>query len=109
MAVRHIRGDTWRRAWVIKDSLGAPIDLTGAVPWLHLRDAAEALVLEATLANGRLTLTPAAGRVDLSMEAAVMWLDPGRYPYDMQITDATGVVRTVEQGTLVIVKDVTHA
>lgn len=86
-----------------------PLDLTGATPWLHLRDAAEDLVLEATVANGRLVLTPAEGRVDLTMEAAVMWLAPGRYPFDLQITDAAGVVRTVEQDRLIIVKDVTHA
>lgn len=109
MPVRHIRGDTWRRAWILKDAAGQPLDLTGATPWLHLRDGAEALVLEATLGNGRLVLTPAEGRVDLTLEAAVMWLDPGKYPFDLQITDAAGVVRTVEQERLVVVKDFTHA
>ena len=29
--VRLIRGDTWRRSWIIKDETGQPIDLTGAI------------------------------------------------------------------------------
>ncbi len=36
--VKLIRGDTWRRSWIIKDEVGQPIDLTGASARLQVRD-----------------------------------------------------------------------
>lgn len=38
--VKMYRGDTWTRAWELKDAAGAPVDLTRAVARLHVRDGA---------------------------------------------------------------------
>lgn len=109
-AIKHYRGDTWLRSWVIKDATGAPVDLTGASARLHVRpqegtDTADDLILAATVGDG-LTITASAGRVDLRVEAADMVLDPETYRFELELTDGDGVVRTIEQGRLMIIEDV---
>lgn len=109
-AIRHYRGDTWLRSWVIKDSTGAPVDLTGASARLHVRpqegtDNADDLILAATVGDG-LTINAGAGRVDLRVESADMVLDPETYRFELELTDGDGVVRTIEQGRLMIIEDV---
>ncbi len=102
-----VANDTWTRAWRLT-AAGRPLDLTGASARLHLRDAAGVKVAEASTADGRLTLDGPAGRLDLTMPAAVMALPPGAYRFALEITDAEGQVRTVETHTLILLADVTH-
>lgn len=108
--IKHFRGDTWLRSWVIKDASGAPVDLTGASARLHVRpqegtDNADELILAATVGDG-LTITPGTGRVDLRVEAADMAIDPGTYRFELELTDGDGVVRTIEQNRIMIIEDV---
>lgn len=107
-AIKIYRGDTWQRAWVIKDAAGNPADLTGASARLHVRDAAGAKVMEASTADGRLTIQPAAGRIDLLMPAVATGIAPGSYRFDIEVTFPDGVRRTYEQETLVILEDMTR-
>lgn len=107
-AIKIYRGDTWQRAWVIKDSAGNPVDLTGATARLHVRDAAGAKVMEASTADGRLTLQPAAGRIDLVMPAAVTEVAPANYRFDIEVTYPSGVRTTYEQATLVVLEDMSR-
>ena len=110
-SIRHYRGDTWLRSWVIKDATGAPVDLTGASARLHVRpqegtDTADELILAATVGDG-LTITADTGRVDLRVEAADMAaLAIGVYRFDLEVTFADGIVRTIEQGRIMIIEDV---
>jgi len=103
------RGDTWRRSWRLQNSAGAPVDLTGAAARLHLRGSAGNLVIEATQANGRLTIDALAGAITLVVAAAdTRDLPPARYPFDLEVTYAGGVVQTLEASVLNIKVDQTH-
>jgi hypothetical protein len=79
---RLYRGDTWTRAWELKDAAGDPIDLTGASARLQVRDASGAVVISASTADGRLTIQPAAGRIDLLVPYSATGLAPGSYRFD---------------------------
>jgi hypothetical protein len=108
MAVKLYRGDTWTRAWELKDAAGNPIDLTGASARVQVRDAAGAVVISASTADGRLTLTPASGRIDMLVPYSATGLAPGSYRFDLEVTHASGLRRTYEQETLVVLEDVSR-
>lgn len=103
--VHAVRGDTWRRTWFIEAADGSPVDLTGATARVVLRTRAGQLALEASTADGRITLTPAEGRIDLTVPAAAMRLPAGRYPFDLEVTFPDGRVRTYEQAVLALTED----
>lgn len=107
--ITQIRGDSWIRAWVLKYSDGSIIDLTDASALLHLRDAEGQLVASAGTVAGTMTITPESGRVDMIMPAADMELPLGAYSFDLQVTFASGIVKTYEQGTVTVVQDQTYA
>lgn len=106
--VSLVSGDTWLRAWSLRDAAGAAIDLTGAVARLQVRDAAGLLVAQASTADGRLVIAEADGRIAMNLPAAAMTLAAGSYRYALEVTFADGTVRTVEINTLAILPDVTH-
>jgi hypothetical protein len=108
MAVKLYRGDTWTRAWELRDAAGNPIDLTDAGARLQVRDATGAVVITASTADGRITLTPASGRIDLLVPYAATVIAPGSYRFDLEVTHASGLRRTYEQDTLVVLEDVAH-
>lgn len=62
---RVIRGDTWEAPIWLEDPQGLE-DLSGATARLQVRDAAKALILEASTANGRIQLP---GPVVLAQDA----------------------------------------
>jgi len=103
------RGDTWLRSWAIKDSNNTPIILTGATARLHVRDAKQVLVVAASTLTGELIITPPEGRIDLRIDAIAtrLW-DIGKYKFDLEVTDAVGIVRTYEQDVLTVVADQTY-
>lgn len=107
-AVKLYRGDTWQRAWEIRDSAGLPVGLTGATARLHVRDAAGVIQMQASTTDGRLTLQPTEGRIDLVMPKEVTAIPPANYRFDLEVTYPTGVRKTYEQATLVILEDITH-
>jgi hypothetical protein len=108
MAVKLYRGDTWTRAWELRDAAGSPIDLTGASARLHVRDAAGAVVVSASTADGRLTITPASGRIDMLVPYSATAIAPGSYRFDLEVTHAGGLRRTYEQDMLVVLEDMAH-
>lgn len=79
--VRLVAGDCWHRAWRLQQSGGAPVDLTGASARLHVRDAEGAKVAEASTADGRIVITPAQGRIEMTIPAAATPLPVGSYRY----------------------------
>jgi len=108
-AKKHIRGDTWLRGWIY-GGLETPIDITGSSARLHLRTDKDVLVLSASTEGEYLTITPLSGRIDLVVPAEKMGeLVPNEtYLYDLELTLASGVVKTLEQGKIKITKDVTY-
>lgn len=107
-AVKIYRGDTWQRAWIIEGPNGQPVDLTGATARLHVRDAQGGKAMEASTADGRLSIQPLQGRIDLVMPAAATGVTPGTYRFDLEVTFADGRRYTYEQAALVVVEDMTR-
>lgn len=108
-AVKLFRGDTWQRAWVIKDAAGAPVDLTGAAARLHARDADGALAISASTSDARLSIdTPASGRIDMLVPASATGVTPGSYRFDLEVAFPNGIVRTYEQASLVVLEDMSR-
>lgn len=107
-AVKLYRGDTWQRAWVIEQPAGVPLDLTGATARLHVRDGAGQLVMDASVANGWLSIQPGDGRIDLLMPKEATGIVPGSYRFDLEITLANGIRKTVEQDALLVIEDMTR-
>ena len=105
--VSIFRGDTWQRTWVISDGQN-PVDLTGASARLHVRDKNDALIMSASIANGRLIMQPIGGRIDLVMPKEITNVDSGKYKFDLEVTFANGTRKTYEQSNLVVMKDITH-
>lgn len=107
--IQHIAGDTWRRAWIIGGSAN-PIDITGSSARLHVREEkTDELILSAETPDKGLQITAVGGRIDLRFDSEEMQLDPKKtYIFDIEFTDADGVVRTLEQAKLKIIKDYTH-
>jgi hypothetical protein len=108
-APRIYRGDTWLRAWTLKDPAKRPIDLTGATARLHVRNNTKALVYAASTSNGDIVLDGAAGKLTLTLAAAetATWA-PGTYKFDLEVTHADGTVKTYESSALVVLEDQTH-
>jgi len=108
-AARLFRGDTWTRAWALKNPAKQPIDLTGATARLHLRSQAKALVYAATTANGCIVVEGVMGRLALTVAASITatWA-PGTYKFDLEITYPNGTVTTYESSALAVLEDQTH-
>ena len=102
--VEHTRGDTWERGYIIKDSAGVPLDLTGASVSLHVRDGSGGLAVDVSTFC---TITPLAGRIDILAPAAAMAIPVGAYRFDVQVTFPGGRVKTYDSSTLTIVRDET--
>lgn len=100
-----IRGDTWVRAWIFKDSSG-PKSLAGASVRMHVRDMADALVVSMDTTN-YLSVDAAAGRVDLRWDVPQN-LAPANYKYDLEVTWPGGRVTTYDMTKLEVIPDVTY-
>lgn len=92
MSVTLFRGDTFTRAWTF------PLDLTGATAKLDVRSASDGLVHAASTDNGQITITivsPTSSTVALRIDAeyTATWA-VGVYEFDLEITYATGIVKT---------------
>jgi hypothetical protein len=102
-----IRGDSWVRTWILKDPNNNPLNLTGATVRLQVRDANDAIKISASTSDGKITLTPAQGKIDMTISYTETNLPPGSYKFDLEVTHANGIRRTYEQGILIVIPDVT--
>lgn len=92
MSVTLFRGDTFTRKWTF------PLDLTGATAKLDVRSASDGLIHAASTVNGQIViaiLSPTSSTVTLRVDAeyTLLW-SVGEYEFDLEITYATGIVKT---------------
>lgn len=107
-ALKFYRGDTWAMAWKLQDANGDPINLTGATARLQVRSFDDVLMVEASTANGRLTITPVDGKINMSIPFTATQIAPGTYRFDLEVTHASGVRRTYRSGHLIVLEDVSR-
>jgi hypothetical protein len=104
------RGDTWRVKFIWKDSSGNVYDLTGCMANLQVRSSSWAdPVVDATTANGLLTIVGEDGEIDLEVPAATMAeIRPGKYQSDLQVTFADGSIHSSKSWDVLVVEDITR-
>lgn len=104
-----VENDTFVRTFELVDAdTGSAINLTGATAKMQVRTtygaASPSLTFEIGGSGGLTIPTPTNGRIVLSKTANVV---PGNYVYDLQVTFAGSVVRTVARGMFVVLDEVT--
>ena len=98
--IRVMRGDSWSIEVRLKDSLGAPIDLTGATVLAQLRKSptsSTSITLDTEITDDE------GGVFTFGQDEATTGGS-----YDIQITMGTGTVRTYIGGQVLISQDVSR-
>jgi hypothetical protein len=90
---------------------GVPVNLTSYSVRMQVRKSysVDTLLLELTEANGRLTITPTAGRIDMLISAEdteELTFKDG--VYDMEIESAGGQVTRILQGIVTLSPEITR-
>jgi hypothetical protein len=107
-----LRGDDQTVRFTVTTSTGAAQDVTG---WSFkftvkssLDDAIGLALFQKTTGGGGIVLTtPASGIVDVSLSASDTQAMSGKYFYDLQGVDLTGLTKTVRAAIFYVRKDVT--
>jgi hypothetical protein len=98
------KGDFFSMSITLKDAAEAPVDLTGYTAQCSIRPTLGATETY----NATLTITPAAGKVDVLFPSTVTaTLAAGDYVWDFQLTKADGNVRTYFAGDVKVYGEVT--
>ncbi len=106
------QGSTFRLEAVYKDSNDAIVDLTGYIARMQIRKrkSSTTTLSDSTTANGQVVITPAAGKVVVTIPATTTAAFTGRRgEYDLEIEDGAGVVTRLLEGLVTISKEVTRS
>jgi len=115
------QGATWRDSYTLLQPAPAgtpiasrlPVDLTGYSTRMQVRPdyASATVLLELTPANGRITITPASGKLDLYISdadtAALTFTDTPAV-YDLELIEPGGDVIRLLKGTVTLSPEVTR-
>ena len=106
----HTSGDTWRGLAMTITLNGTPLDLTGATVLMQMRKLAASTEVayewKSDGASPQIEITDAAAG-EVSIKSRVV-LGSGSLPFDIQVTTADGIIRTVVSGVLPVVLDVSR-
>jgi len=104
------QGDTWTVEIQWTDSDDVPVDLTGCEAAMQFRrDFAHSVVLEASTADGRMTIDGPDGRINVSIDKdtmAAIKLSAG--VLDLKLTYPDGVRTTLLRGRFELKYEVTY-
>ncbi len=108
------QGATFKHTLYVKQGSGesaTPADLTGYTARMQIRAEVEstAVLIDLTIANGRIEITAAEGRIDITISAvdtAAMDFDVG--VYDLELVSGSGEVMRVVQGKVTLSREVTR-
>ena len=104
-------GDDWLQTLTAyTDEAGTdPYDFSNCAALLQVRDKKDALLLQATTADGSILLGGAAGTLEIALSATATDVAPGVYTYGLQITDRDGKESTWLTGAFEIARKIVHA
>lgn len=105
------QGVTFSKSFIWKDSNEDVIDLTGFSARMQVRQSVNSstVLLSATTANSKLTITAAEGKVTLSLtdaETSALSFDFG--VYDLELVASDDEVTRLVQGSITVSKEVTR-
>lgn len=103
------QGATFRRRITLLDDDGAPINLSGYVVRMQVRNAkTNVQVIELTTENGRITVNATEGRMLLDVGASVTAALPvGIYLYDLELVASANSVMRLLEGKFQVTRNVT--
>lgn len=105
------KGATFKYTLIWKDAQGAPINLAGYSARMQARTTKSAITYIFSLTsavNGGIVLTPADGRIDITISAATTTIiQDSAGVYDLELQDSTGVVTRLIEGTVTFSDEVT--
>jgi hypothetical protein len=106
------QGSTLRRRFDLKNPDGTPMDLTGYSARMQYRSAhnATSVLLDASVANSRVTMGGSGGWFEVVVPASVTQalMAPARGVYDVEITSAGGEVYRILEGDVRVSPEVTR-
>lgn len=106
------RGDTWNLEFLMQDSTGAIIDITGNQYWFTLKSSVDLTDPGAELQYGPIAVSGVnapLGKVVMSIPSGMTdSLAPATYNYDLQEVSSTGVISTLLIGKVRVKADVTR-
>jgi hypothetical protein len=102
------QGATFLLTLIYQDDTGAPANLAGTTARMQLRTSKTAAnpVMELTTENGRISISAAAGQINLQISATDTATLTGSGVYDLELVNGPIVERLVE-GTYTISAEVT--
>ena len=86
-----------------------PVNLTGYSADMQVRDISNNLIVELSTANGKITIAPSIGQINLALTAtqtAAGTLAAGNYNYALNLTDSASNVYQILQGAFVVTASV---
>lgn len=110
--IAHYRRDTFIKSVTVceDDAAAAPLDLTGAAFAMQVRKArSNDIVVSASTATGEISTVPLAGQVNIRFTNEQNAALPEGCPmlWDLQMTRADGIVKTLLRGKFDVENDVT--
>lgn len=103
------QGSDWYLNITYKDSLGAPINLTGYTAAMQFREtpSSATAVLTLTSSSG-IAITPSTGTLDIHATAIqTAALAAGKYVFDLELNNG-GIVTRIVQGSCTVSAEVTR-
>ena len=105
--INRYRGDTTPDKWVITNEDGSPRDLTGCAAVLTVNRLKNPPSTATQLFQVAATVTsPLSGVVLFYPTGLQADQAPGKYFFDVQLTDADGIVSTIEKGVYRFLQDI---
>src|SRR5687767_10323458 len=107
-SIARYRGDTVPDRITVKDAAGVVINVTGYSFMLTLSSvkAPTDTSTQIMQVSGVITDGPA-GTVEFSPTSQQSNVTPGKYFYDIQMTDGSGRIQTIDYGTYTFRQDIT--
>lgn len=105
------QGGTLNRALFLKTSAKQPVNITGFIGRMHIRDYANSSVILRTLTteNDEITIDGTAGRVDILLPPSdTETLDAKNYVYDLELESSDGDVTKIVSGKLTVRAETTY-
>jgi hypothetical protein len=105
------QGATLNRALFLKTSAKRPIDLSGYIGRMHIRDYTDSSVIIQTLNSeaGELIIDEVSGRVDILLAPAeTEALEAKDYVYDLELESLEGDVTKIVSGKLTVRAEITY-
>lgn len=98
-------GDTWNGYTIVYNLNGSPVDITDHLIEMHVKSAANELLLDLSVGSGITKLDSVNGQ--FRIDPLIVPDSRGQHEYDLQFTDAGGIVKTYMKGSFKIEKHVT--